>query len=115
MSNSGNVTNGIGADGPRGLMPDEALNAPGKVEDLTKRYVSLDAYRGLIMICLISVGFGLPAVQGESLAGIPGRPGKACSLGRADLLGPDPAGFHVHGRNGHAFCLCQAEIDGAFP
>ncbi|UCF35920.1 MAG: DUF5009 domain-containing protein [Acidobacteriota bacterium] len=35
----------------------------------TKRLTSLDAYRGLIMICLISVGFGFSAFEGHSLLG----------------------------------------------
>jgi predicted acyltransferase len=36
---------------------------------LTKRLVSLDAYRGMIMICLISVGFGLSAFEGHPYLG----------------------------------------------
>lgn len=41
---------------------------PGE-ENMTKRLVSLDAYRGLIMICLISVGFGLSAFEGHPWLG----------------------------------------------
>ncbi len=36
---------------------------------LTKRLVSLDAYRGMIMICLISVGFGFSAFEGHPWLG----------------------------------------------
>jgi heparan-alpha-glucosaminide N-acetyltransferase len=36
---------------------------------MSKRLVSLDAYRGLIMICLISVGFGLSAFKGHPWLG----------------------------------------------
>ncbi len=36
---------------------------------LTRRLVSLDAYRGLIMICLISVGFGFSAFEGHPWLG----------------------------------------------
>jgi predicted acyltransferase len=36
---------------------------------MTKRLVSLDAYRGIIMICLISVGFGLSAFEGHPYLG----------------------------------------------
>ncbi|MPY87814.1 MAG: DUF5009 domain-containing protein [Luteitalea sp.] len=35
----------------------------------TKRLVSLDAYRGLIMISLVSVGFGLSAFEGHPIFG----------------------------------------------
>ena len=41
---------------------------PGGMQ-LTKRLVSLDAYRGMIMICLISVGFGLSAFKGHPWLG----------------------------------------------
>jgi len=37
------------------------------------RLVSLDAYRGLIMICLISVGFGLAAFEGHPYLGFLAR------------------------------------------
>jgi len=43
-------------------------NAPLE-KRLTKRLVSLDAYRGMIMICLISVGFGLSAFEGHPYLG----------------------------------------------
>lgn len=35
----------------------------------TRRLVSLDAYRGLIMVCLISVGFGFAAFEGHPFLG----------------------------------------------
>jgi predicted acyltransferase len=47
-----------GSDGP-----------PQLAKKLTKRLVSLDAYRGMIMICLISVGFGLSAFEGHPYLG----------------------------------------------
>lgn len=43
-------------------------SAPGD-NRLTKRLVSLDAYRGIIMICLISAGFGLSAFKGHPWLG----------------------------------------------
>jgi len=45
------------------------------VADVKKsgRLVSLDAYRGLIMICLISVGFGLAAFEGHPYLGFLAR------------------------------------------
>lgn len=46
--------------------PDET---PRLEKKLTTRLVSLDAYRGMIMICLISVGFGLSAFEGHPYFG----------------------------------------------
>ena len=46
-----------------------ADNSPPREKSMTKRLVSLDAYRGMIMICLISVGFGLSAFKGHPYLG----------------------------------------------
>ena len=46
-----------------------AILPPAGNRKLAKRLVSLDAYRGMIMICLISVGFGLPAFKGHPWLG----------------------------------------------
>ncbi len=48
--------------------PHRVANGPS-LDKKTRRLVSLDAYRGLIMICLISVGFGLAAFEGHSYLG----------------------------------------------
>jgi len=48
--------------------PENAASGAGD-NRLTKRLVSLDAYRGIIMICLISVGFGLSAFEGHPWLG----------------------------------------------
>jgi predicted acyltransferase len=53
-------------DVPPKAGPDET---PQLEKKLTKRLVSLDAYRGMIMICLISVGFGLSAFEGHPYLG----------------------------------------------
>ena len=52
-------------------MPAEAKadKPPPREKRMTKRLVSLDAYRGMIMICLISVGFGLSAFEGHPYLG----------------------------------------------
>ncbi len=52
-------------------MPAEAKTdkPPPREKRMTKRLVSLDAYRGMIMICLISVGFGLSAFEGHPYLG----------------------------------------------
>ncbi len=52
-------------------MPAEAGadKPPPREKRMTKRLVSLDAYRGMIMICLISVGFGLSAFEGHPYLG----------------------------------------------
>lgn len=49
--------------------PDSSHNVRSAADKKTKRLVSLDAYRGLIMISLISVGFGLSAFEGHSIFG----------------------------------------------
>jgi predicted acyltransferase len=46
-----------------------SVSANSSVDKKTRRLVSLDAYRGLIMICLISVGFGLAAFEGHPYLG----------------------------------------------
>ncbi|MFH1964236.1 MAG: DUF5009 domain-containing protein [Acidobacteriota bacterium] len=46
-----------------------ASQPPPGEKSMTKRLVSLDAYRGLIMICLISAGFGLSAFEGHPWLG----------------------------------------------
>ena len=64
-------------DVPAKAAPDET---PSLEKKLTKRLVSLDAYRGMIMICLISVGFGLSAFEGHPYL--------------VPLLLPEDADFH---------------------
>ena len=52
--------------------PHVASSTPVKSEPAdrkTRRLVSLDAYRGLIMVCLVSVGFGLSAFDGHPYLG----------------------------------------------
>ena len=53
----------------RGQGEPEADQLPPGGKRLTRRLVSLDAYRGLIMICLISVGFGFSAFEGHPWLG----------------------------------------------
>jgi hypothetical protein len=63
------------------------------------RYLALDAYRGFIMLVLVSGGFGL-----ARLADL--RPEFTGIANQFDhmpwewitFLGPDPAGVHVHAR-----------------
>jgi predicted acyltransferase len=51
-------------------LPEAVADETSPVEKkLTKRLVSLDAYRGMIMISLISVGFGLSAFEGHPYLG----------------------------------------------
>ena len=68
----------------------------------TKRYVALDAYRGFIMLLLASEGFGFSLLEERPDLGTRRRLVRSRALGRPRLLGPDPAGVHVHGRRRHA-------------
>ncbi len=71
------------------------------------RYLALDAYRGFIMLVLVSGGFGLAELAKRRPEFLRHRqPVRAHALGVDRVLGPHPARVHVHGRCRHAFCIC---------
>ncbi len=59
----------LGKRGQGARLGEKSGDSTGVEKKLDTRLVSLDAYRGLIMICLISVGFGLSAFQGHPWLG----------------------------------------------
>ena len=71
------------------------------------RLDSLDAYRGLIMLTLLCGGI-FHSLAGHPIVGLAGPPERARRMGRRRLLGPDPAGLHVHGRRRDAVRLRRA-------
>jgi predicted acyltransferase len=67
MPTAGATTSPVSASAPEIADP---RSGPPPTKTAIARYVSLDAYRGLIMILLVSVGFGFGALKGHPVFGI---------------------------------------------
>ena len=99
---------------PRTAHPDRLRCAASP--ERPERLVSLDAYRGFIMLAMASAGLDLAkvaeVVPRRARLAVPRLPDRSRRLGRLRLLGPDPAVVHVHGRRGHALLVRQPRGQG---
>ncbi len=93
------------------VKPQQSLAPPATDE----RLLSLDTYRGMIMVALAFNGFGLADTAKRHLATQPDSTFwkqlqfqfYARGVARLCFLGHDPAIVHVHGRRVDGVLLCQ--------
>ncbi len=94
----------------------DALDKAPQARSVQPRYLALDAYRGFIML-RPRIGRFRAGRAGQTPPGISrGRqPIRAHAVGVDCVLGPDPAGIHVHGGRRHALRAGPAHGVGGHP